>query len=85
MKAEDPEAFAPTWLAVLDRFAEAKKYAKCEALIEAVVENAKNMALVLCKQDIVPYAEEDGEEVLYVGTWQALGKINESLTPAIVT
>ena len=85
MKAEDPEAFAPTWLAVLDRFAEAKKYAKGEALIEAVVENAKNMALVLCKQDIVPYAEEDGEEVLYVGTWQALGKIHESLTPAIVT
>jgi brefeldin A-resistance guanine nucleotide exchange factor 1 len=85
MKAEDPEAFAPTWLAVLDRFAEAKKYAKGEALIEAVVENAKNMALVLCKQDIVPYAEEDGEEVLYVGTWQALGKIHASLTPSIVT
>ena len=85
MKAEDPEAFVPTWLAVLDRFAEAKKYARGEALIEAVVENAKNMALVLCKQDIVPYAEEDGEEVLYVGTWQALGKIHESLTPAIVT
>jgi hypothetical protein len=43
------------------------------------------MALVLCKQDIVPYAEEDGEEVLYVGTWQALGKIHASLTPSIVT
>ena len=84
MKAEDPETFAPTWLAVLDRFAEAKKYAKGEALIEAVVENAKNMALVLCKQDIVPYAEEDGRKCC-TGTWQALGKIHESLTPAIVT
>jgi golgi-specific brefeldin A-resistance guanine nucleotide exchange factor 1 len=84
MKAEDPEAFAPTWLAVLDRFAEAKKFAKGEMLTEAVIENAKNMALVLCKQEIVPYNEEDGDSVLYVGTWDALKKIDSSLTPAIV-